>query len=68
ATVNVKAKGKMIGSGKADPKGTFSITIPLQKAGTVIEVTATDGSKNVSPVTKVTVKDVTAPAAPTVNS
>ncbi|PFI93406.1 Ig-like domain-containing protein, partial [Priestia megaterium] len=67
-TVDVKANGKMIGTGKADAKGTFSITIPVQKAGTVVEVTATDGSKNVSPATKATVKDVTAPAAPTVNS
>ncbi|WP_340598930.1 Ig-like domain-containing protein (plasmid) [Priestia megaterium] len=68
ATVNVKAAGKVIGTGKADAKGVFSITIPVQKAGTVVEVTATDGSKNVSPVTKVTVKDETAPVAPTVNS
>ncbi|PFJ03242.1 Ig-like domain-containing protein, partial [Priestia megaterium] len=58
ATVNVKTKGKMIGTGKADAKGTFSITIPLQKAGTMVEVTATDGSKNVSSVTKVKVKSV----------
>ncbi|MGF9776061.1 Ig-like domain-containing protein, partial [Priestia aryabhattai] len=68
ATVNIKAAGKVVGTGKADTKGMFSITIPIQKAGIVVEVTATDGSKNVSPATKVTVKDGTAPVAPTVNS
>ncbi|WP_235915240.1 Ig-like domain-containing protein, partial [Priestia megaterium] len=58
ATVNVKATGKVIGTGKADAKGAFSVTIPLQKAGTVVEVTATDGSKNVSLVTKLKVKSI----------
>ncbi|MDF2037682.1 Ig-like domain-containing protein [Cytobacillus oceanisediminis] len=53
--------------GKANAEGQFSIEIPKQKAGTVIEVTAKDEAGNVSAATKVTVLDETAPAAPTVN-
>lgn len=53
--------------GKANAEGQFSIEIPKQKAGTVIEVTAKDEAGNVSAATKVTVVDETAPAAPTVN-
>ena len=53
--------------GTANPEGQFSITIPKQKAGTIIEVTAKDAAGNESPAAKVTVVDETAPAAPTVN-
>ncbi|MEH7381387.1 cell wall-binding repeat-containing protein [Bacillus sp. JJ1533] len=54
--------------GHAGGTGEFSISIPKQKAGTVIEVTAEDNAGNVSPATKVTVVDKTSPAAPKVNS
>lgn len=53
--------------GKANAEGQFSVEIPAQKAGTVMEVTAKDEAGNVSAATKVTVVDGTAPAAPTVN-
>ncbi|UOE55148.1 Ig-like domain-containing protein [Cytobacillus oceanisediminis] len=53
--------------GTANTEGQFSIEIPKQKAGTVIEVTAKDEAGNVSEAAKVTVMDETAPAAPTVN-
>jgi len=47
--------------------GTFSITNETMAAGTELQVTAVDEAKNISPVTKVTVKDRTAPAQPSVN-
>lgn len=53
--------------GTANTEGQFSITIPTQKAGTIIEVTAKDAAGNVSAAAKVTVVDETAPPAPTVN-
>ena len=67
STIEVKANGKVIGSGKAKADGTFSVTIPVQKAGTTLSVTATDKAGNVSESTVVTVKDVTPPEKPTVN-
>ncbi len=48
-------------------KAKFSVAISKQKAGTVVEVTAKDNAGNVSPATKVTVVDATAPTAPKVN-
>ena len=56
-----------VGTELSNQEGKFSITIPKQVAGTVIEVTAKDGAGNVSAVTQVTVEDATAPAAPVVN-
>lgn len=47
--------------------GTFSITNERMNAGTELEVVAVDEAKNSSPVTKVTVKDRTAPTQPKVN-
>lgn len=47
--------------------GTFSLTIERMNAGTELEVVAVDEAKNSSTVTKVTVKDRTAPAQPKVN-
>ena len=55
-------------TGTVDQEGKFSVTIPKQQAGTIIEVTARDGAGNVSAVTKVTVEDKTAPTVPTVNN
>ena len=54
-------------NGITNAEGVFSITIPKQQVGTIIEVTAKDGAGNVSAVTQVTVEDGTAPAAPVVN-
>jgi putative cell wall-binding protein len=63
----VKANGTTIGSTTAGADGKFTVAIPAQKAGVEVEVTATDKAGNVSEATKVVVKDVTAPAKPTVN-
>jgi phosphotransferase system HPr-like phosphotransfer protein len=55
-------------TGTADQAGNFTVTIPVQKAGTAITVTAADAAGNISGESKVTVEDKTAPSAPTVNT
>ncbi len=51
---------------RADSKGYFKVTIPVQKAGARLAVTAKDGAGNVSAVKSVTVVDKIAPSAPKV--
>ncbi|MBU9711171.1 Ig-like domain-containing protein [Evansella tamaricis] len=68
AVIHVRRGSTLIGTGTANSKGAYSVTIPLQKAGTVLSVTATDKAKNKSPITKKTVVDKSAPATPTVNT
>jgi hypothetical protein len=48
AEVTVKVGDIVIGSGKSDAEGKFSITIPVQPAGTTISVTARDEAGNES--------------------
>jgi hypothetical protein len=67
STVEVKANGSVIGTGIAGTDGRFAVTIPVQKAGTELVVTATDKAGNVSEATTVVIKDVTAPVKPAVN-
>ncbi|MGG0413528.1 Ig-like domain-containing protein [Peribacillus simplex] len=67
STVTVKNGSKVLGSAKATSKGTFSIKIAVQKAGTKLTITAKDSSGNVSSSTSVNVVDVIAPSKPTVN-
>ncbi|MBB2482251.1 hypothetical protein H5P36_18920 [Bacillus sp. APMAM] len=67
AKVIIKVGKKSLGSKTADKKGNFSVSIKVQKAGTKLEVTATDKEGNTSKVTKVTVKDKTPPSVPTVS-
>ncbi|MEY8192157.1 Ig-like domain-containing protein [Peribacillus simplex] len=67
STVTVKSGSKVLGSAKATSKGTFSIKIAVQKAGTKLTITAKDSSGNVSSSASVTVVDVIAPSKPTVN-
>ncbi|UPM52528.1 S8 family serine peptidase [Gottfriedia acidiceleris] len=66
ATVTVLVGTKVIGSVKATSTGTFSITIPVQKAGTILKVIAKDAAGNSSKATTVTVIDKTAPAKPVI--
>lgn len=68
ATVTVSAGELELASAQADENGNFSITIKAQKAKTIVTVTVTDEAGNVSIATKVTVKDTTPPAIPTVTS
>ncbi|MFJ7682064.1 Ig-like domain-containing protein [Peribacillus butanolivorans] len=67
STVTVKSGSKVLGSAKATSKGTFSIKIPVQKAGTKLTITAKDSSGNVSSSASVTVLDVVPPSKPTVS-
>ena len=67
STVTVKSGSKVLGSAKATSKGTFSVKIAVQKAGTKLTSTAKDSAGNVSSSTTVTVVDVIAPNKPTVN-
>ncbi|MGC4378926.1 Ig-like domain-containing protein [Fictibacillus sp. Mic-4] len=66
STVTVKAGKKTLGNAKASSKGTFSVKISTQKAGTKLSVTAKDKAGNVSSATTVIVKDVIAPVKPTI--
>ncbi|MEH7745306.1 Ig-like domain-containing protein, partial [Neobacillus drentensis] len=66
SAVEIKANGSVIGTQTVGEAGQFIVTIPAQKEGTVIEVTATDTAGNVSEVRTVTVLDGTSPAAPKV--
>ncbi|GAB1805371.1 Ig-like domain-containing protein [Priestia megaterium] len=56
ATIEVKVGTKLMGSGKANSKGSFDIRIPKQKAGTKVDVFAKDAAKNQSKTTKVVSK------------
>ena len=67
SSVTVKAGKTVLGTGTATAKGTFSIAIKAQKAGTKLSVTAADKAGNVSKAATVTVSDKTAPAAPKVD-
>ncbi|MEH7308111.1 Ig-like domain-containing protein, partial [Neobacillus drentensis] len=53
---------------KADSKGNFKVTIPVQKAGTKVVVTAKDTAGNVSLAKSVIVIDKTAPLAPKIKT
>lgn len=67
AKVEVNVAGTIIGSTTAGEDGSFTVDIPVQKAGTQLGVVATDVDFNVSYEAKVTVKDVTDPAAVILN-
>lgn len=67
AYVTVKIGSWKAPAKRADAKGYFKVTIPRQKAGKKISVTAADASKNVSKAKTVTVLDKTAPSVSTVN-
>lgn len=47
--VNVKVASTLIGKGKANSKGQFSIKIPVQKMGTRVSVVVRDSAGNYSP-------------------
>ncbi|MEY2196041.1 Ig-like domain-containing protein [Neobacillus sp. BF23-41] len=61
-------KGEVfVADGYANNDGSFAIPIALQKAGTVLNVTASDAANNVSPIVTTTVIDKTPPSEPSVN-
>jgi len=55
ATIIVKANKKKIATTKTTTAGNFSVAIPAQKTGTIIEITATDKAGNVSKATSIRV-------------
>ncbi|MFJ4347204.1 BapA/Bap/LapF family large adhesin [Pseudomonas sp. NPDC089401] len=65
STVTVRdAAGNVLGSAVAGSNGTFQVTLSSpQTNGQALQVTATDGAGNVSPVTPYTAADTTPPAA-----
>ncbi|WP_052342562.1 Ig-like domain-containing protein [Bacillus sp. EB01] len=67
STITVKAGKVVLGKGTAATTGLYSVKIPVQKAGTVLTVTASDAADNESGIASVTVTDKTAPAKPVVN-
>ncbi|MGW6298883.1 Ig-like domain-containing protein [Peribacillus butanolivorans] len=68
STLTVKVGSTVIGTAKASTTGTYTVSIPKQKAGAKVTVTATDDAGNTSVAKEITVKDVTAPSTPTVNA
>ncbi|XVL29793.1 Ig-like domain-containing protein [Staphylococcus equorum] len=70
STITVKFPDGSTVTGTADDQGNYAIDIPtnLDLVGKEeLVVTSTDGAGNVSPETRVTVTDETAPNAPVVN-
>ncbi|MEH7085544.1 SpoIID/LytB domain-containing protein, partial [Neobacillus drentensis] len=67
STVKVKVNGSVIGSGTTGEIGQYKVTIPAQKEGIELVITATDKAGNESEATTVVVKDGTAPEQPVVN-
>jgi large repetitive protein len=67
AKVYVKSGATLIGSGRANSTGGFSVTIPLQKAGTKLTIIVEDLFGNRSTGKTITVVDRTPPANATVN-
>ncbi|MFP5165367.1 Ig-like domain-containing protein, partial [Staphylococcus equorum] len=70
STITVKFPDGSVVTGTADNQGNYVIDLPVDKklnGNEELVVTSTDDSGNVSPETKVTVKDVTVPVAPTMN-
>ncbi|MDK9860508.1 Ig-like domain-containing protein, partial [Staphylococcus equorum] len=70
STITVKFPDGSTVTGEVDNQGKYVIDLPLDKqinGNEELVVTSTDGAGNVSPETRVTVKDTTAPSAPTVN-
>ncbi|MFS0862272.1 Ig-like domain-containing protein [Fredinandcohnia sp. 179-A 10B2 NHS] len=64
--VEVRVNGTTIGSGQTSLNGSFTITIPIQKAGVTLSITSIDAADNRSEVTTVLVKDATPPVNPVV--
>lgn len=61
STVQLKVENDLIGIGDLDGNGLFSITIPTQKPGTLLEIMARDTAGNFSEAVTTTVRDVTPP-------
>ncbi|WP_082587079.1 Ig-like domain-containing protein [Staphylococcus sp. NAM3COL9] len=70
STITIKFPDGSVLTGKVDDQGNYVIDLPLDKqmnGNEELVITSTDASGNVSPETRLTVKDTTAPVAPKVN-
>jgi hypothetical protein len=56
ASITIKVGTKVIGNGKADTKGRFRVSIPKQRTGTTLLITAKDSAGNVSTAAALKVK------------
>jgi len=70
ANVNIVVKNNstVVGTGKTDASGNYSIQIKPQKADSVLTVSASDASGNQSEQASIVVLDRTAPDAPIINT
>lgn len=66
ARVEVRVNGKVIGTDIAREDGHFTVTIPVQKAGTLLELIAIDKAGNATDVVTIAVMDISSPETPTV--
>ncbi|SMQ85046.1 Ig-like domain (group 3) [Bacillus sp. OV166] len=66
--VEVKVNGTVIGTGTAGQDGKYKVAIPVQKAGTILVIIATDATRNESEAATIKVIDKTAPSVLTVNT
>ncbi|PUB15267.1 Ig-like domain-containing protein [Paenisporosarcina sp. OV554] len=67
AKITITKGEDFVAEGYAKEDGSFTIPIALQKAGTVLNVIASDAENNVSPIVTTTVIDKTPPSEPSVN-
>ncbi|MFQ3905341.1 Ig-like domain-containing protein [Staphylococcus sp. Mo2-7] len=70
STITVQFPDGSTVTGTVDNQGNYAIDLPLDKqlnGNEELVITSTDASGNVSPETRLTVTDVTAPVTPTVN-
>jgi hypothetical protein len=56
STITIKVGSTVIGTGTADQSGNFKVVITPQASTTILNVTATDASKNISEIKQVEVK------------
>ncbi|GKU84775.1 Ig-like domain-containing protein [Niallia sp. NCCP-28] len=68
STITIKNGKTKVAAGKTNSKGSYSLTIKKQKAGTKLSITATDKAGNISKIKTITIADKTAPNAPKVNA
>ncbi|MFC7393178.1 S8 family peptidase [Scopulibacillus cellulosilyticus] len=66
--IQVKKGSKTLGKSTASSKGTFTVKIPVQKAGQLVHINASDKNGLAKASIKIAVKKGKAPASPKVNS
>jgi Leucine-rich repeat (LRR) protein/putative cell wall-binding protein len=67
STIEIKVNDRVIGTGVTEEDGQFTVLIPVQEAGTELEITAVDNAGNKSDGVIIIVKDRMPPVAPAVD-